>query len=91
MSEHTFCRIHMGVVRQIVNKLVDVKIRKQAWAYNHGRDSVEFQIPGVDFYWHGSGCCLWEAKARGWEAYLEQYHKADYDRLSEEMFEEEML
>jgi hypothetical protein len=40
-----------------------------AWASSVISRIVEFHGPD-DFYWHGQACCLWHAKAQGWEAYL---------------------
>jgi hypothetical protein len=58
-----------------VRKHVDAGTIKKAWAYKYTgmNDTVEFHCG--DFYWHGRGCCLWYAKAQGWEAYLEHIGK----------------
>ena len=29
----------------------------------------EFHGPD-NFYWHGRACCLWEARAKGWQSWL---------------------
>jgi len=68
-SEHEFCRLLLKQVMKEVKKAVpDAQERKKAWAYNYKNGQVEFHFG--EFYWNGRGCCTWEAKAKGWEAYL---------------------
>lgn len=79
---HTFCRNYLKLVMADVKKHVSLEIRKAAWTYNYGR-CKEFQINKVgdmpqNFYWHGRACCCWEARTKGWTAYLE--HTGVYSR-----------
>lgn len=71
MSHHDYCRAHLKMVMEDVKKHVPTGDVKKSWAWRSTclSDSVEFHGPG-DFCWYGRSCCLWETKARGWEAYL---------------------
>ena len=74
MSEdHTFCRLYVKEVMKAVRKYTTAEQRKKAWAWK--MDSLgrtgEFHGPD-DFYWHGSAHCLWEARAKGWEAWMQK-------------------
>lgn len=39
------------------------------WTYKLGRDQWEFHGPN-SFYWHGRAFSGWEARQKGWEAWL---------------------
>lgn len=73
--KHAFCRTLLAVVMIDVRKFVSPLTIKQAWAHKTSLGGVEFHInkcktvPG-GFYWHGRACCLWEAKAIGWQTYF---------------------
>ena len=70
-DNHTFCRLLLKEVMKTVRKHISKKdIEKSyAWKGSIFVRSMEFHGPN-DFYWHGQACCLWHAKAQGWEAYL---------------------
>lgn len=73
MSDHTFCRIMLAETLKDVRAagVLEQEI-KDAWAWRPSLiDTGEFHGP-ENYYWHGRICCLWEAKAKGWEAYLEE-------------------
>lgn len=71
-ENHGFCRQHLAIVMKDVREHTTVEQRKAAWAYSYGiGDSVEFHGPD-DFYWYGSGCCKWHARAEGWQAWMRE-------------------
>lgn len=77
MAEHDYCRTYLKEVMQaIVRKHASPETIKAAWGYLYsGGRTAEFQInkcPEVPdgFHWHGRACCLWMAKALGWEAFF---------------------
>jgi hypothetical protein len=73
VSDHTFCRTVLRFTMIDVRKRTTVAERKAAWAYRSGLidDQAEFHGPG-DFYWHGRAHCLYEARAKGWAAWLQE-------------------
>lgn len=77
-ENHSFCRIFLKVVMTDVRTRVKQEtIKKHAWGYKYSEETnVEFHINPCDevpdgFDWFGSGCCVWEAKAHGWQKYME--------------------
>lgn len=53
-------------------KAVDSSINvwgKPAWVYQHMKDHWEFHFN--DFYWHGSAANAFDARYKGWSAWLE--------------------
>lgn len=76
MSIHRFCQIHLSATMAEVREVTTVEQRKEAWAYKFSRhsDDVEFHGP-ADFYWHGGGCCLWDARAQGWAAWMDRHNE----------------
>jgi hypothetical protein len=46
-----------------------VKTRKDAWVWKAGRNHWEFHGPG-GYYWHGRAHDAYEARAKGWRAWL---------------------
>jgi hypothetical protein len=49
----------------------DINLRKAAWVWCAGRDHWEFHGPG-EYYWHGSAGTAYEARYKGWMAWLEK-------------------
>jgi hypothetical protein len=45
------------------------KPMQDAWVYKVGRDHWEFHGPD-DYYWHGGACNAYEARYKGWCAWL---------------------
>jgi hypothetical protein len=43
---------------------------KDGWVWNAGRDHWEFHGPD-NFYWHGNAGDAYEARYKGWSAWLE--------------------
>lgn len=73
-NDHTFCRLMLRETMEDVRKVTTAAERKTAWGYKYsGQEMVEFHGPD-EFYWHGRGCCVYLARAKGWEAWLEKYH-----------------
>ena len=77
---HVFCRLLLKETMTEVRKHTTAEQRKKAWTYKYDafRDHCEFHGPD-GFYWHGTACCLWEARANGWQTWLESkgYVKED--------------
>jgi len=74
MADHSFCRMLLKDVMGDIRKVTTPEQRKAAWAYKYeGTQSIEFHGPN-EFFWHGRGCCRWEAAAHGWIAYIEKFH-----------------
>ena len=72
--EIAFSRSHMRLVTSDVRKhFPGIKVSK-AWVYNFGRDHWEFHGPD-DFYWHGRASNAFDARAKGWGAYLRKMGK----------------
>lgn len=77
MSEHSFCRGLLKEVMVDVARHTTPQQLKEAWAWKTpGIRGVEFHGPD-GFYWHGSADCLWEAKSKGWEAWMVEKGFAD--------------
>lgn len=73
---HDFCREHYKDVMREVQKKVPKDVIKEAWAYvapgiSSGKRG-EFHIKSKNFFWHDRVDCIWDAKAQGWQAYLDQ-------------------
>lgn len=51
------------------------RLLKDAWVWKCGRDHWEFHGPD-DFYWHGSASDAYEARFKGWHAWLEKQEAA---------------
>lgn len=69
MSGHTFCRLHLTEVMKEVRPHTTALERKAAWTYHYGHSQGEFHAHD-GFYWYGSAHCKYEARAKGWEAWL---------------------
>ena len=73
--EHDICRELLKQTMKDVRKNIPKAIIKESWAYKYNDRTVEFHINRCEaapkgFYWYGTGCCLWSAKASGWSDYL---------------------
>lgn len=51
---------------------------KAAWVYHFDRDSWEFHGPDK-FYWHGSADNAFDARANGWQAWLDKFYPETSD------------
>ena len=69
-DEHGFCRAHLTAVRaDVINQKAQTSLRN-AWVHDAG-NQWEFHGPNR-FYYHGiRACCAWEAKALGWQRWLD--------------------
>jgi hypothetical protein len=66
-----FCMRLMKEAHKLVKKhFPAIKVRSAAWTYHLGRGHWEFHGP-ERFYWHGSADNGWEARYKGWMAYLQ--------------------
>lgn len=71
MTDHAFCRALLTEVMIEVRKHITAQERKTSWAWRSGDHCADFHGP-EGFYWYGGGCCLWDVKARGWSAWLQE-------------------
>lgn len=74
-----FCRkllelVHVDVRKHYLTvKCENIGVRKLlqlAWVWKDGRDCWEFHGPG-NYYWHGRADNAYDARAKGWNAWLE--------------------
>ena len=73
LSPHAFCRALLREVMIEVRRKVAPAEIKAAWPWRSSlRRAADFHGPG-GFYWHGAACCLWHARAKGWQAYLQNH------------------
>jgi hypothetical protein len=72
-----FCRslLKLGAA-EVKKHFPDIRTRKDAWVWDAGRDNWEFHGPD-DYYWHGRAGNAYEARYKGWMAWLE--HKGIKD------------
>jgi hypothetical protein len=69
-DNQTFCRLLLKEAHELVRKRdPQIKLRK-AWIWHSGR-SWEFHAPD-GFYWHGRADNAFDARYKGWMAWLEQ-------------------
>lgn len=68
-----FCRTLLSLAMEDVRKVTTAQQRKDVWVYRCMRDHWEFHGPD-DFYWHGSADNAYDARAKGWHAWLAQFH-----------------
>lgn len=54
----------------------ELNLIKAAWVWHFSRDHWEFHGPN-DFYWHGSAGDAYDARYKGWMAYLRSKGKLD--------------
>lgn len=72
-DKHDFCRLVLAGYMKDVRRVVPAEDIKKSWGYKYDwGDNVEFHGPD-DFYWHGSGCCVYQARSQGWDAFLQQF------------------
>lgn len=71
----TFCRLMLRQVMEDVKPLTTGAERKDSWVYRCMKDHWEFHGP-AHYYWHGEADNAYDARAKGWSAWLEQL-KAD--------------
>ena len=71
-TDHAICRAHLALVMPEVRKATTPEQRKAAWPWASGNNLGQgHEFHGPDgYYWHGRACCLWEARAKGWQAWL---------------------
>lgn len=66
-----FCRMLHTRVMVDVKQVTTSTERDAAWAYNFGGGHWEFHGP-KGFYWHGEADNAYDARAKGWGAYLKE-------------------
>lgn len=71
-----FCRELLRLAHADVRKhYPGIKVSKAAWVYSYGR-TWEFHGPD-GFYWHGRAGNAYDARAKGWHAYLRYQGKEE--------------
>lgn len=66
-----FCRHLLSEATKLVKAFRPNVQLKCAWVYHFGRDHWEFHGPEA-FYWHGSADNAYDARYKGWMAWLEK-------------------
>jgi hypothetical protein len=67
----SFCRALLSAVHRDVKAFApEINLQKDAWVWCAGRDHWEFHGPKNDFYWHGGADNAYDARAKGWSAWL---------------------
>lgn len=66
----TFCRALLAQIIPYV-KTAGKRVNKDAWVWHNGRDNWEFHGPD-DYYWYGSANNAYDARYKGWSAWLER-------------------
>jgi len=66
----TFCRaVLREVIAEVRHRNPEIETRK-AWVWCAGRGRWEFHGPD-GYYWHGRADNAYDARAKGWDAWLE--------------------
>jgi hypothetical protein len=65
------------VTRDVKRTFPKINVRRDCWTYHYGRGRWEFHGP-EQFYWHGRADNGWEARAKGWSAYLQLHGVEGY-------------
>lgn len=68
-----FCRAMLALVMRDVREVTTAQERKAAWVYKTDRRSWEFHGPHA-FYWYGTAGNAFDARYKGWSAWLAKYH-----------------
>jgi hypothetical protein len=72
-----FCRSMLSEAHNLVKlHFPDMHLRRDAWTYHFHRDHWEFHGP-ENFYWHGSAGNAFDARYKGWMAWLRSKGIAD--------------
>ena len=75
-APHAFCREELKEVLSRVHTYLPRSEIKEAWVDKTSpftkRDSPYFYFHFRDFTWDGTADCSFQAKAKGWEAWLEK-------------------
>lgn len=65
------CRSLLSEIHKEVKAFnAKINLKKDAWVYSFGR-TWEFHGPD-EFYWHGRAANAYDARYKGWSAYLEK-------------------
>lgn len=71
----TFCRSLLSEVRKEIKvSYPHIRTNKDAWVWCAGRDHWEFHGPG-EYYWHGRAGNAYDARYKGWMAWLQAERK----------------
>lgn len=71
-TDVAFTRALLSEGHKAVKKHFPKMNLRDAWVWNAGRDHWEFHGPD-EYYWHGSAATAYEARYKGWMAWL--HHK----------------
>jgi hypothetical protein len=67
-----FCRRLLADIHAVLRQhYPHIKVRKDAWVWHAGRGHWEFHGP-ADFYWHGRADNAYDARHKGWNAWIEK-------------------
>jgi hypothetical protein len=72
-----FCRALLREAHAIVRVCAPwINLRRDAWVWHAGRGHWEFHGPD-NFYWHGRSANAYDARYKGWMAWLEKIGEID--------------
>lgn len=75
-----FCRTLLSSVMEEVKKMTTGVERKAAWVYHFKGFGDHWEFHGPDkFYWHGSADNAYDARAKGWQAWLAHLEREHVD------------
>lgn len=75
-----FCRRLLSLTHQRVKAAFpSINLRTDAWVWCAGRDHWEFHGPET-YYWHGKASNAYEARSKGWSAWLESKGISDDEK-----------
>lgn len=66
-----FCRALLRAVMADVRPFTTPAERKEVWVYQCMPEHWEFHGPS-GFYWHGSAANAYDARAKGWMAWMDK-------------------
>ena len=67
-----FCR-HLLAQLKPALRAARVRMFRDGWVYGYGHDHWEFHGPH-NFYWNGRAANAYDARFKGWSAWLEKFH-----------------
>jgi len=71
-----FCREMLREAHALVKQAApSINVRADAWVYHFMHDHWEFHGPD-QFWWHGSAANAYDARYKGWMAWLRKHHPA---------------
>lgn len=74
-----FTRMLLGQITPAVRE-AGYRVMKDGWVYHFHGDHWEFHGP-QEFYWHGNAGTAYDARYKGWSAWLEKNRPDIYSKM----------